>query len=133
MATHLFSWVITKRNCIERKGKIWLQQQQQLLVTAAAALQEVEKKKTKDEQISLQDPINQPWNSSWSPKKKFKLQRWRVDAPPEQILIKVDCKVESSAEEPNTPGLISAQTYISAVELVGMILDEVESWDWIWE
>jgi hypothetical protein len=50
---------------------------------------------------------------------------------PEQILIKVDCKVESSAEEPNTPGLISAQTYISAVELVGMILDEVESWDWI--
>jgi hypothetical protein len=93
----------------------------------------VEKKKTKDEQISLQDPINQPWNSSWSPKKKFKLQRWRVDAPPEQILIKVDCKVESSAEEPNTPGLISAQTYISAVELVGMILDEVESWDWIWE
>lgn len=67
MATHLFSWVITKRNCIERKGKIWLQQQQQqqqLLVTAAAALREVEKKKTKDEQISLQDPINQPWNSS---------------------------------------------------------------------
>lgn len=48
---------------------------------------------------------------------------------PEQILIKVDCKVESSAEEPNPPGLISAQTYISAVELVGMILDEVESWD----
>ncbi len=44
MATHLFSWVLTKRNCIERKGKIWLQQQQ-LLVTAAAALQQVEEKK----------------------------------------------------------------------------------------
>jgi PIN domain nuclease of toxin-antitoxin system len=45
MATHLFSWVLTKRNCIERKAKIWLQQQkQQLLVTAAAALQQVKKK-----------------------------------------------------------------------------------------
>lgn len=48
---------------------------------------------------------------------------------PEQILIKVDCKVESSAEEPNPPGLISPQTYISAVELVGIILDELESWN----
>jgi hypothetical protein len=64
-------------------------------------------------------------------KKKFKLQGSRVDAPPEQILIKVNCKVESSAEEPNPPGLISAQSYISAVELVGMILDEIESWNWI--
>jgi PIN domain nuclease of toxin-antitoxin system len=46
MATHLFSWVLTKRNCIERKAKIWLQrQQQQLLVTAAAALQQVKKNK----------------------------------------------------------------------------------------
>jgi PIN domain nuclease of toxin-antitoxin system len=64
MATHLFSWVLTKRNCIERKAKIWLQQQQQqLLVTAAAALQQV-KKKNKEEPISLQDPINQPWSSS---------------------------------------------------------------------
>jgi PIN domain nuclease of toxin-antitoxin system len=46
MATHLFSWVLTKRNCIERKAKIWLlQQQQQLLVTAAAVLQQVGKKK----------------------------------------------------------------------------------------
>jgi hypothetical protein len=50
---------------------------------------------------------------------------------PERILIEVDCKVESSAEEPNPPGLIRAQTYISAVELVGMILDELESWNWI--
>jgi PIN domain nuclease of toxin-antitoxin system len=64
MATHLFSWVLTKRNCTERKAKIWLQrQQQQLLVTAAAALQQV-KKKDKEEQISLQDTINQPWNIS---------------------------------------------------------------------
>jgi len=47
----------------------------------------------------------------------------------ERILIKVDCKVESSAEEPNPPGLIRAQTYISAVELVGMILDKLESWN----
>jgi hypothetical protein len=55
--------VLTKRNCIERKAKIWLQWQQQLLlVTAAAALQV--KKKNKEEQISLQDPINQPWNIS---------------------------------------------------------------------
>jgi hypothetical protein len=44
MATHLFSWVLTKRNCIERKAKIWLLQQQ-LLVTAAAVLQQVGKKK----------------------------------------------------------------------------------------
>jgi hypothetical protein len=65
MATRLFSWVLTKRNCIERKAKIWLKwwQQQQLLVTAAAALQQVNKK-NKEEQISLQDPINQPWNIS---------------------------------------------------------------------
>jgi hypothetical protein len=42
-----------------------------------------------------------------------------------------NCKVESSAEEPKPPGLISAQTYISAVELVGMILDEIECWNWI--
>jgi hypothetical protein len=42
-----------------------------------------------------------------------------------------NCKVKSSAEEPKPPGLISAQTYISAVELVGMILDEIESWNWI--
>jgi hypothetical protein len=26
------------------------------------------KKKDKEEQISLQDTINQPWNISWSPK-----------------------------------------------------------------
>jgi hypothetical protein len=36
MATPLFSWVLTKRNCIERKAKIWLQWQQQLLLVTAA-------------------------------------------------------------------------------------------------
>jgi len=49
MATPLFSWVLTKRNCIERKAKIWLQWQQQLLlVTAAAALQVKKKQRRTD-------------------------------------------------------------------------------------
>jgi hypothetical protein len=61
MATHLFSWVLTKRNYIERKGKIWLQQQQQqLLVTAAAALQQVEKKRPKTNRSPCKTLLTNP-------------------------------------------------------------------------
>jgi hypothetical protein len=61
MATPLFSWVLTKRNCIERKAKIWLKwQQQQLLVTAAAALQQVNKKKTKKNRSPCKTQLTNP-------------------------------------------------------------------------